>query len=394
MKQNRVFTRDFMMVFIAAGLIRICYQIQNTVTPLYAQSLGFSASSIGLLVTVVTIASLALRPFLGGWLDRYSRKWIALIGTAIFAFATFWNGFAASMGLLIVIKALQGIGFSAHTTAVSTMATDVLPEERMSEGIGYMGLTGSVSLALAPAIALSLVGGGKYGSAYNVAFIAGVVSLITIGLFRGKPKAAPKAVEAQQKVTGIARFFEPAAFKPSAVMLLLGLCGAALATFLSIFTLGRGFTTDQVSLYFTINAITLALARLFGARLARAISLNRAVLIATMVNVAAFVLISISANVWMLWLAAALYGLGYGTIYPLLNALAITAAPPHRRGTAMATFLTAMDIGVGFGASLWGVLVDMTSINILFPLCAGISILTYILFRSLKIQQPQEEKAV
>ena len=389
MKPQRVFTRDFLMVFIAAGLIRICYQIQNTVTPLYAQSLGFTASSIGLLITVVTIASLALRPFLGGWLDRYGRKWIALAGTAIFTAATLWNGFAATLWLLILIKALQGVGFSAHTTSVSTMATDVLPEERMSEGIGYMGLTGSVSLAVAPAIALSLVGSGQYGSAYNVAFAAGAFSLLTIGLFRGKPKAVAQA-DSLPKPAGIARFFEPAAFKPSAVMLLLGLCAAALTTFLSIFTLGRGFTTDQVSLYFTINAVTLALARLFGARVARKISLRRAVLIATVLDVAAFTLIAFSTNVWTLWLAAALYGLGYGTIYPLLNALAITASPPHRRGTAMATFLTAMDIGIGFGASFWGVLVDLTSINVLYPLCAGISVLTYVLFRALKMDREKE----
>ena len=36
-------------------------------------------------------------------------------------------------------------------------------------------------------------------------------------------------------------------------------------------------------------------------------------------------------TLWALWLAGAFYGLGYGTIYPLLNALAITASPPHRR---------------------------------------------------------------
>jgi MFS family permease len=388
MKQ-RVFTRDFLLVFVAAGLIRICYQIQNTVTPLYAQSLGFSASSIGLLITVVTIASLALRPFLGGWLDRYGRLWIALAGTAIFTAATLWNGFAAAIGLLIVIKALQGIGFSAHTTSVNTMATDVLPEERMSEGIGYMGLTSSVSLAVAPAIALSLVGGGHYGTAYGVAFAAGVLALSAIGLYRGKPKAIAKKDE-QPKAVGIARFFEPAAFKPATVMLLLGLCGAAPVTFLSIFTLGRGFTTDQVSLYFTINAVSLAAARLFGARIARKISINNAVLIATVLDAASFALIAIADGVWMLWLAGALYGLGYGTIYPLLNSLAITASPPHRRGTAMATFLTAMDIGIGFGASFWGVLVDVTSIDVIFPLCAGLSVLAYILFRVLKMDWKKE----
>ena len=92
MTKQRVFTRNFVLVFVAAGLIRICYQIQNTVTPLYAQSLGLSNTSIGLLVTAVTVASLALRPFLGGWLDRYGRLWIALLGTAVFTFATLWNG--------------------------------------------------------------------------------------------------------------------------------------------------------------------------------------------------------------------------------------------------------------------------------------------------------------
>ena len=136
MKDQRIFTRDFILAFAAAGLIRICYQIQNTVTPLYAKSLGFSAASIGLLTTVTTIASLVLRPFLGGWLDRYGRKWIAIIGTAMFTLATFWNGYAAAIAVLIVVKAFQGLGFSAHTTAVNTMATDVLPEKRMSEGIG------------------------------------------------------------------------------------------------------------------------------------------------------------------------------------------------------------------------------------------------------------------
>ncbi len=391
MTKQRVFTRNFVLVFVAAGLIRICYQIQNTVTPLYAQSLGLSNTSIGLLVTAVTVASLALRPFLGGWLDRYGRLWIALLGTAVFTFATLWNGYAAAIGLLIVIKALQGVGFSGHTTAVNTMAADVLPEERMSEGIGYMGLTSSVSLAVAPAIALSLVGGGHFSAAYNTAFAAGLLALLAIGLYRGAPKAVAKKADLP-KPAGISRFFEPAAFKPSAVMLLLGFCAAAPVTFLSIFTLGRGFTTDQISLYFTINAVSLAVARLFGARVARKISVNRAVLIATVLNASSFLLIGFSVECWSLWLAAGLYGLGYGTIYPLLNGLAITASPPHRRGTAMATFLTAMDIGIGFGASIWGILVDLVGIDAVFPLCAGVSGIAYILFRMLKMNWNKELK--
>ena len=382
MKENRVFTRDFILAFAAAGLIRICYQIQNTVTPLYAENLGFSAASIGLLTTVATVASLVLRPFLGGWLDRYGRKWIAIIGTALFSLATFWNGYAAAMAMLIVVKAFQGLGFSAHTTAVNTMATDVLPEKRMSEGIGYMGLTGSLSLAVAPAIALGMIGGGAYRPAYTIAFVVGALATVSLLFFRGKPKKSDRAVDAEP-ARGIARFFEPKAFKPSAVMLLLGLCGAAPSTFLAMSAINRGFGTDQISLYFTVNAVALAVARLFGARIARRLTPGRAVLYATVLDVAAFLLLAFAADAWMLWLAAAMYGLGYGTIYPLLNAAAITLAPPERRGTAMATFLTAMDVGVGFGASVWGLLADWLGMGVLFPLCAVVSALAYGLYRLL-----------
>ena len=382
MKDQRIFTRDFILAFAAAGLIRICYQIQNTVTPLYAKSLGFSAASIGLLTTVTTIASLVLRPFLGGWLDRYGRKWIAIIGTAMFTLATFWNGYAAAIAVLIVVKAFQGLGFSAHTTAVNTMATDVLPEKRMSEGIGYMGLTGSLSLAVAPAIALAMIGGGVYRPAYTTAFAVGALATVSLLFFQGKPKKSERPA-GEEPARGIARFFEPKAFKPSAVMLLLGLCGAAPSTFLAMFAIGRGFGTDQISLYFTINAVALAAARLFGARVARRLTMRRAVLYATVLDAAAFLLIGFADSAWMLWLAAVLYGLGYGTIYPLLNAAAITQAPPERRGTAMATFLTAMDVGVGFGASVWGLLVDWLGMGVLFPLCAAVSVLAYGLYRIL-----------
>ena len=64
----------------------------------------------------------------------------------------------------------------------------------------------------------------------------------------------------------------------------------------------------------------------------------------------------------------------------MLNALAITNAPPTRRGTAMATFLTGMDIGIGFGAGFWGVFIDHAGMEAMFFSCAVISLLIYGLY--------------
>jgi len=53
-------------------------------------------------------------------------------------------------------------------------------------------------------------------------------------------------------------------------------------------------------------------------------------------------------------LAGVLYGLGFGAVQPVLNAVTITLAPVQRRGAANATFFSAMDLGIGLGAMiLW-----------------------------------------
>lgn len=378
-----IFTRNFILIFLAGGLIRICYQIQGTIMPLYGDKLGFTAAMVGTTTTVCTIASLVLRPVLGIWLDRYGRRIIVLSGTGLFVLATWFCGLTDNFAVLLLLRALQGFGFAAHTTAVNTMATDVLPEERMAEGIGYMGLTGSVSLALAPALALVLIDGGRYSRGFNGAFLAGVWAVMCLLAVRGaRVKVQPSAAGASQ-YRGWERFWEKQALKPAFIMLILGACYAGLSTFLAIYVLGKGFQAAQVSVYFTVNAVATALARLFGGSAMKKVGMKRGMLIATGLCVTAFILIPLTSSPLGLWTAGALHGLGYGTIYPQLNALAVTLAAPERRGTAMATFLTGMDIGVGFGAGFWGVVIDRVGMDSMFYACAVITLLVYAFYRLL-----------
>lgn len=381
-QHKAVFTRDFLLIFLAGGLIRICYQIQGTVMPLYGNELGFTAVMVGTTTTVCTAASLILRPVLGIWLDRYGRRIIVLCGTGLFVLATWLCGLTGSFAVLL-LRALQGFGFAAHTTAVNTMATDVLPEERMAEGIGYMGLTGSVSLALAPALALTLVEGGRYRQGFHFAFIVGALAVFCLLAVRsvvGREQAAPSASGTYQ---GWERFWEKEALKPAFIMLILGACYAGVSTFLAIYALGKGFSSSQVSVYFTVNAVATAVARLVGSSAMRRIGMRKGMFAASGLCVSAFLLIPVSSSAVGLWAAAALHGLGYGTIYPQLNALAVTRAAPERRGTAMATFLTGMDIGVGFGAGFWGFIIDRIGMDKMFHICAAVTVLVYVAYRLL-----------
>lgn len=382
-QHNAVFTRDFLLIFLAGGLIRICYQMQGTIMPLYGNSLGFTAVMVGTTTTVCTIASLILRPMLGIWLDRYGRRTIVLFGTVLFVLATWLCGLTGSFAMLLLLRTLQGLGFAAHTTAVNTMATDVLPEERMAEGIGYMGLTGSVSLALAPALALTLVEGGKYRLGFHFAFIVGGLAVFCLLAVRGVVRREQAVPSDSGPIQGWERFWEKETLKPAFIMLILGACYAGLSTFLAIYALGKGFSSSQVSVYFTVNAVATAAARLLGSSVIRRIGMGKGMFVASGLCVLAFLLIPVSSSALCLWAAAALHGLGYGTIYPQLNALAVTRAAPERRGTAMATFLTGMDIGVGFGAGFWGFIIDQIGMDMMFHICAVVTVLVYVAYRLL-----------
>jgi MFS family permease len=63
---------------------------------------------------------------------------------------------------------------------------------------------------------------------------------------------------------------------------------------------------------------------------------------------------SITAGYITYFVAAFLFGYGYGTMFPAYNTLFINLAPNSRRATANATYLTGWDVGIGAGMLLGG----------------------------------------
>ena len=56
----------------------------------------------------------------------------------------------------MVVRTLHGGPFGALTVANSTVAIDVLPSSRRTEGIGYYGLSNNLAMAIAPTIGIFL----------------------------------------------------------------------------------------------------------------------------------------------------------------------------------------------------------------------------------------------
>jgi predicted nucleic acid-binding protein len=126
--------------------------------------------------------------------DVYSRKTVLLVGGALIAVMCFSYGFANGLTLLIIMRVVHGIGYAAATNATRTIAVDLVPPARRSEGLGYFGVAFVASLALGPALSIQIVNMSNIYTCFLAAgFIALVGLLITCqpSTDRGKSSTLP-----------------------------------------------------------------------------------------------------------------------------------------------------------------------------------------------------------
>lgn len=85
----------------------------NATLPVFADSLGATASMVGIVVSSFTLSALLVRPFAGPAFDSFSRKRLLLIAQGIICLSFFAYGFVDSLGVLIAIRLFHGVASGA-----------------------------------------------------------------------------------------------------------------------------------------------------------------------------------------------------------------------------------------------------------------------------------------
>lgn len=125
-----------------------------------------------------------------------------------------------------------------------------------------------------------------------------------------------------------------------------------IASFLPLYTAEKHISGIQ--LYFLFYAAALMVTRTFAGQLYDRKGHQAVYIPGTIAILLAMVLLAWLPNSLVLYAAAILYGLGFGTVQPALQAWSIEKAPISRRGMANATFFSFFDLGVGVGAIVFG----------------------------------------
>ena len=338
---------NYVKVWIANFMLFFAFYLLAPLLPLYLRD-TFSADKamIGIVLSGYTLTALCVRPFSGFVVDSFPRKKVLLI--CYFCFALFFAGYfiTGSLVLFAAIRTLHGAPFGATTVASSTMAVDVLPSERRSEGIGYYGLSNNIAMAIGPSAGLYI-----YHTIHNFNLLftlSLVIAFIGLAIDSTIHCRERQPIRRESKVS-LDRFILLKGWSEGICVAAFAFSFGVISTYIAIYSQEVLHITSGSGTFFMLLAAGLILSRLMGSKSLREGKIIHNASIGMLISMCGYLVFTAVPNLYGYYAAALMIGLGNGHMYPAMQTMFINLAPHERRGTANSTILTSWDLGVGIG---------------------------------------------
>lgn len=383
----KLWTATFVLLVAASLFTFMAGQGLNAGTSVFLALKGEPTTLAGMLAMTFSISSAVGRLVLGPVIDDRGR-YVALVGGgAVMLAGTFGPVLLSGLAPMLVFRMLQGVGFSAITTAAAAAAADVVPQERLGEGIGYYGLGQAIATSVGPALALFLVDTNPAENLYVGLTLIMIVALAVMLPCRYErnprvlPKTATYRLRWEQKraakesagmqgdaasatsevagspapeVRGWRKTLELRALPGSIPTMIL-----APAFGFGIFFMGLYGTTlgvGNAGLFFTVSAVVMIVIRLkSGAFMDRVAPVKLFTVAAVSELVCFTMLLNVGvAGEWLYYFSAVFYGMCLGIALPVGQAVCMKNTPPDRWGAASSLYQLSFDVSIGFASFLWG----------------------------------------
>lgn len=392
-KRDRLWTLNFVLLMGSCFMLSICYQ--SIASPL-AVMLKFQTGSAiwaSLPLTAFTIAALLSRPFVAKLSDNCNRIGVLSIAALMTMIVAGLHTLVFIPVVILVIRIAHGVATSLFTSMGNAQAADTVPPDRFSEGIGYFSLSNTLALALGPALGLTITANGgrsDYRKLFLIAFTFALTAFILSQILyrrpadriRSKSKLAMEVAgkRSDSELPGTCLGFESGVLLPAAVSCLAVFTQGMNSSFAAIMAHERDL--GSAGAFFTVYALSILAVRLFSGRLSDRYGMDTVVVPALLCFIASAVIISLASTQFMLCIGGALTGAGSGILQPEMQVACVHRCSPERSGSAITAYFVSLDVGMGGGALIGGVLVDLsgyTTAYIFFAFCAVAALVLYML---------------
>ncbi len=343
-----LFTLNFALLCMSNLALYMVFYGLNPTLPIYIEQFGGTTKIAGAALTSLMLAAIISRPVTGWCIDKYGRRLFLFIGLILFLLPSLVYIRMVPIMWLILLRFVQGLGWGVGHTAVTNVVLDVVPPQRMGEGMGFFTLFTSIAMALSPPIALWLIDQYSFQLLFIVTSLVIICTLI-MTLFIQYPKVE-KPPAGDKNV-----FLEKSALMPSLVIFLILFSYTAIISFLVLYALDLGLQT--AGYFFSAMALTTIISRPISGYIVDKMGRKGFDIcfgIGTVAPIIALVILTFLSSTLHLIITGLLYGFCLGFIYSTILILTVRRAPSERKGAANATYWTSVDVGVAGGSIFWG----------------------------------------
>lgn len=345
---------------------------------LYANQLpGATPTLIGLSMGIYGLSQALFQIPFGTLSDRYGRKPVIIIGLIIFAIGSLIAGLAHSISLMIIGRALQGIG-AVGSTILALMA-DLTRENQRTKAMAIAGISIGFSFSIAMFIGPVLTQWMPVNGLFFIAMTLGLAGIIVLVTCVPTPRAIHWHRDTEPELKSFLKllvnpelaklnsgiFILHAIFTASFVVIpislkqFMGFAASSqweiylptlLAAFIiSLFCIGMAERKQQLKPYFIGGIATLALAELL-------LWIAPTSLLLTIIGIC-------------------LFFAGFSLLESFLPSLISRTAPAARKGSALGIYSCSQFLGIFVGGVLGGWIYGKSGFSGVYILCVILALI-------------------
>lgn len=374
---EKIWNKQYILVLLVNTLNFFSFYMTATILSKYLVGIGITLTMAGFIVGLFSLTSLFCRPFTGIMADRLSNVTILKWGNVFIGIGLLGFTLTTSTALLIIFRTIIGIGFAFSATCQISLATKCIPNDKMGEGIGYLGLGMIIGSAVAPGLGLVIADAYGMKSAFLISAAFAVCAYIILCFFKEERKKVT-----EKKKFSFRDMIAVKALPYTLVSTSYSFTNGIIASYLVLYADEIGVT--GITIYFSVYALVLFIIRPLAGKLMDKKGIRTTVLPGLILTALSMFMLGRSRTLILILITAAIRSLGQGAGQPSLQTGCIEIVGKEKVGVATSTYYLGGDVSQGVAPMIGGFIVQsIAGVNgyaTLFDLCGVLLLCAFVFF--------------
>ena len=385
------------MTFIVFAVM-MAMSLPSSFLPIMAQGLDPSGVLVGMVVSAWFLTRIFLNIPAGMLSDRIGRWRLLIFGIGFSGLGPILCAFASNIYILILGRALWGVGTAFYFMNNYALLMDILPVNVRGRALGFFqGLEFVGSFIGAPVgafLAISL--------SYNQVFYFSL-ALTIISLIVAWRSGQSTAKQTEDQARGSPSFDEVMKGLKNWGILIVSTCSFLRyfinqGVFQTIFQLymheGLFYSIETIGIILSVRILGQVLSIILAGVLSDRFGRKPVLIAGYIISASAFLLFTITRDLGAITMTTFLQGIGEGFGFTTLIALLTDLSPPNIRGGVVGIYRTFNDIGGFIGPVAFMIVYGGSRATSVFYLCTVLNILCIALILTLRTIQGETSQSL